>query len=560
MLKVGNLTPANYMKFGGEEYPDLFKLYNAYYITTTATTASAIRRPHLFGSLNLGANWVDECPSTSGPSNFYNVNYGGNLYWNSRKEHLEAWGHKSINSSYGAYSGSVASPIITNKTWSFSSVIPYNTANQISRYLERSHSTEKPNRYFCVKTGGGYAYNDDPWYTKNWTTTNFGTGFQVVDGSSGGGGFKMYKLDPENDHYGLFMMNSDSTNKYIRTCLIDTDNLTLLHDYTTTIWGTTTRSPSDYQYYSVEYLPKVGYLIVYKYRSNVGFQVRILRTYDETTGEKLSYDQYVLDSHGLISVGTSNNNMLYLGARMQYCPWSKEMYFAPNAYQVFWTKDGINWNSSTATGKSASTKCQKLFVDGQNIVVAVDELNFVYSRDKGQTWASKSYGSSISSNQGIFFTERSNDCIVLPYKCVNNIGINKNNVTIGYWLNDTNGNPTASVPNFYTNDYIPIDPSTSYVFFGRRSDGLQAYSNRITFYDSNKNWISTVEGNNGNWYDGWPAIATSPSNAAYARISCRLYFAGGVYPTQEQINATKFYFAKESDFKIMTNYGDLYGN
>ena len=109
--------------------------------------------------------------------------------------------------------------------------------------------------------------------------------------------------------------------------------------------------------------------------------------------------------------------------------------------------------------------------------------------------------------------------------------------------------------NFYTNDYIPIDPNTSYVFFGRSSDGLQAYSNRITFYDSNKNWISTVEGNNGTWYNGWPAIVTSPSNAAYARTSCRPLQSGNV--TQAMVDSYDWYFAKEDDFQVMTEYGDI---
>ena len=542
-----------------EIYPDLFKFYSAYPESTTQTSAANKRRPHLYVTLNGGINWVDE---TSGSKNFYNANYGGNLYFNATKYHLEAWAHKSLNSSYKSYAaacGQTATQtdlLLSRQVWTFNSGIPYSTSNQYWLYLNRNQgSTNKPGRYFGTKVGGGYVYNDDPWSTAEWTS--FGTQ-PVYDNTTVGSGFRLLKLDPE-DHYGMLIFHTDSTNYYLRSYLYDTDTATHACDYTTTVWGDTTHKATTYKCLSVEYLPKIGYIFIYSYSSENGFRVKVLYTYNQSTGEKLPYDQYYLSE--LTSITEANGTIVSQGSCAQWCGTDKTFYFAPNASKVYWTKDGLNWNSSNTTRKTSSTKCVKLFVDGQNMVIAVDALNFVYSRDKGQTWTDKSFGSSTSSTQGVFYADnRTNDGIVLPFKCINNVGINSNNVTIGYWLNNTDGSPTASAPNFYTNDYISIDPDTRYVFYGRRDDGIQTYSNRITFYDSSKNWISTVEGNSGTWYDGWPALTVSPSNAAYARISCRLYSTGGVFPTQEQINATKFYFAKESDFKVMTEYGDIVCN
>ena len=555
-VSYGLTNPATFLK-QFEEYPDLFKFYSAYPESTTESSAANKRRPHLFTGFS-GASWGDE---TEGNFQFYNMNYGGNFYFNSYNSHLEAWSHRSLSTSYNSYPASAKSPILPGKNkWTAGTGIPRNTSNQISRYVERSHSISKPNRYFCIKVGGGVVYNDSPWSTPGWTTTNFGTGFQCYDDSSTGGGFRQLKINPEQDHEMIVIMHSDTTNKYIRICLVNTDNLTLIKDYTSTICGSTTWSPSTYKSMSVEYLPNIGYIFIYSYGSAGGFRVRILRTHDLSTGELLSDTDYYYNNDLVSSITDTNSTMLYLGSRAQYCYWTKELFFAPNAYIIYWTKDGLNWSVSQTTGKTSSTKCNKLFVNGTNIVMATDALNWVFSQDKGESWETLSKGTNTSSTQGIFYADRSNDGIVIPFKCNNNIGINENNVILGYWLNTTDGSPTVSAANFYTNDYISVDPDTSYVFYGvnKQNKNTLTRNARITWYTSNKTWIQTDEGTSfisGNYQ---PCIRTSPSNAAYARISCRPLPSGTV--TQASVDSYKWYFAKESDFQIMNNYGDLYGN
>ena len=545
MLNIGNLVPASYMKFG-EEYPDLFKYYSAYPESTTQSSAANKRRPHLFTSFS-GASWGDE---TSGNVNFY---------FEGSNSLLKSFSHKSLSDSYSSYPATATSPIILSvQGWAAGTAIPRSTANQISRYVTKSHSVAHPNRYFCVKVGGAYAYNENPLNTPNWTVTDFGTGYSVKDDSNANfGAFKICAMDKEADHEMMVLFINNTTDLYHRICLVNTDNLTVLKDFTSTVLSESPYASSTYKNLSVDYLPGIGYLFVYRYANTNGFRSIMLYTYNQATGERLSYNDYYVSSVG--SITNSNNTPVALGMRGQYCPWTKEYFLAPNIYQVFWTKDGINWTGSTTTGKAATGKCQKLFVNNSQIVMAVDALNWVFSQDKGQTWETLSKGTSTSSTQGIFYPDRSNDTITLPFKCKNNIGINKDNVTLGYWLNTTDGSPTASAANFYTNDYITVDPNTSYVFYGINDQSKTMTRNaRFTWYNSSKTWIKTDEGTSfisGNYQ---PCIRTSPSNAAYVRMSCRPLPSGTV--TQAAVDSYKWYFAKESDFEVVTKYGDLSGN
>lgn len=550
MFKVGNLTPATCQSFGSSPavvYPDLYKFYTVYPTTSTASAVGNKRRPHLWTSLNGGRNLIDE---TSGNQGFYWANYGGNLYFNSDKYHLEAWGHKSQSSSYGSYSASCGTTgtktgiKLGYQSWSTSSVIPYSTSNFPATSISLSNTS---NGYFGVDSRA--MYNSSPWSTKNWTITSFGessSSYSVTTAHS----FKSFIINYEKQNEALVVYTY--SNVYIlKVVLVDLKNLTQLRDFTSELFpGGSTYITTNAQYCSVDFIPGIGYIVMYQDSSQTsqGFKTRLIYTHNPTTGADYNYSQYSVQS--VRTVGSSSNRFYSAsGAHSWYCPWSKEFYIVPNASQVLWTKDGINWNSSGTTGKSGS--CAKFLTDGNTyMILATNITTYKYSTDKGQTWSAD-----ISISPAGFNNVQSNDSLVLPFKCINNIGINKNNVTLGYWLNNTNGNPTASATNFYTNDYIPIDPNTSYVFFGRSSDGLQAYSNRITFYDSNKNWISTVEGNNGTWYNGWPAIVTSPSNAAYARTSCRPLQSGNV--TQAMVDSYDWYFAKEDDFQVMTEYGDI---
>lgn len=75
---------------------------------------------------------------------------------------------------------------------------------------------------------------------------------------------------------------------------------------------------------------------------------------------------------------------------------------------------------------------------------------------------------------------------------------NKDTITNGVYIADSNGLITNNA-SYYTSDFIPIEPSTSYV----------AVSERMNFYTSAKVWIS------GNRLD----TSVSPSNAYFCRIS-----------------------------------------
>ena len=551
-LKYGLTNPAAMM--GSEDIvPDLFKYYSAYPSDSSQSSASSKRRPQLFTSLNYGRSWQNE--NTGSSSGWYHVNYGGNLFFNHENSNgkLEAWGHKSLNSGYSAYKAVQDPPHLKKVGWTTSSAVPYSTTNQPNRELCRNHGVTHPNRYFCIKEGGGYAYNDAPWSTANWTAFNFSGVSNIT--LTDDGGFKHICIDPQTDHYGLVYYTTNDSNKYIRLYLCDLDNLSILTDYTAITVGTT-RKQTVYQYLSIDYLPNVGYLLFYNYPQNTndGFKVRILRTYDEITGEQLPYNQYVLDSHDVITVGGSSTKIVQHGSHGWYCPWTKEYYFVPNASQVFWTKDGINWNSSATTGLSSSSPVYKFFVNGYNsIIIANSATTFYYSTNKGQNW----YNDVGALSPNAFNTSRSTDSIVLPFKCTNNIGIDTSNITLGYYLNTTNGQPTSDEKWFYTNDYISIDPDTAYVFYGTNTVKEKTRRNSISFYDSNKNWISTTEGYGSGSLNNQLALVTSPSNAAYARVSCRLSDSAVV---TSNIPNYQYFFAKEDDFKVMTNCGDIVCN
>jgi len=566
MLKYGTLIPACFYPYiSSDGYPDICKFYTAMPTRSTESSAANQRRPVLYGSLNGGVRWCYETQSSN--NNFYWANYCGNFYFNSTKYNLEAWAHKSPNSNYGTYKASAgtteppADLKLGMQTWTTSAVVPYNTSNLPNREICKSFNGVNTNRYFCIKEGGGYAYSDTPWGASPWTTTSFGLSNVTLTDD---GGFKHICMNPEDDHAALVFFVTNDSNKYLRTYYCNTDSVTSVVDYTTIIWGNTTSKQATYKYVSIDYLPGVGFLIFYNDYSlgvDEGFSVRILRTYDPITGEKLTYNNFI-QTDAEQFVGTTNNEIVQYGSHGWYCPWTKEYFFAPNAYQVFWTSDGINWNNSVTTGASRTTACQKFLTDGQSMVVATSGSAYYYSRNKGQGWTTD-----VTLSPNGFNTARSNDTIVLPFKCENNIGINTSDITLGYSLNISTGAAVSDTTCFYTNEYIPVDPDTSYVFYGACitphgsiAEKQKTFYNRILYYDSNHNFISGKEGadytHTANQREV-PCLFTSPSNAAYARISCMV---DNTTVTQESIGYYKWYFAKESDFKVMTEYGDIVVN
>lgn len=562
MFSYGTLTPAIFQTYGTQptsDYPDLFKFYTVMPTRSTETQAMNIRRPVLYTSLNDGQKWTFE--SQNNNNGFYHANYCGNFYFNSDKYNLEAWTHRSASSSYSSYKARCGDTntqtgikVGTQASWTTSSAVAYNTGSLLNRNVFRNAYGINSDRYLGIREGTSsnsfqYCYNDDPWNTALWQPTNFGVSSQTFGDS---GGFKQICINTEVEHEGLlYYLTGGSGTKYIRTYLVNLDTMTSPIDYTSVIWETTTGLPSTFSYVSIDYLPGVGYLIIYWYSGNNTFTVRILRTFDPITHEPLPNNQYVCTN--AMNFGDANSKPRQNGQHGFYCPWTKEYFYCPNAKQLWWTTDGENWTKSASdTSASATTNCQKFLTDGTSMVIATSGSAYYFSRDKGTTWTA---GGSLSPNG--FNTNKSNDTIVLPFKCINNIYPSHPNIVLGYWING-NGEIQAHNQNFYLNEYMQVDPSTSYIFYGRnKTSKIKSFQNRVAWYDSSYNFISQSQMATG-FIDYGPVVAVSPSNAAYARISCNM--DNSTVATQELVDSYNWYFAKEDDFKVMTGYGDIVMN
>lgn len=108
------------------------------------------------------------------------------------------------------------------------------------------------------------------------------------------------------------------------------------------------------------------------------------------------------------------------------------------------------------------------------------------------------------------------------------------NVTLGYWIRNNNGQPESSPVNFYT-AMMPIKPDVSYVCFGRNkeTDVISGY-NRIAWYDADGVWIR-----NSTYTQNQPGIDVAPSNAAFARFHCNI---DGSEVTQELVDSYNWVF------------------
>lgn len=108
------------------------------------------------------------------------------------------------------------------------------------------------------------------------------------------------------------------------------------------------------------------------------------------------------------------------------------------------------------------------------------------------------------------------------------------NVTLGYWLRNNNGQPESSPANFYT-AMMPVKPNVSYVCFGRNkeTDAISGY-NRIAWYDADGVWIR-----NSTYTQNQPGIDVAPSNAAFARFHCNI---NGTDVTQELVDSYNWVF------------------
>ena len=108
------------------------------------------------------------------------------------------------------------------------------------------------------------------------------------------------------------------------------------------------------------------------------------------------------------------------------------------------------------------------------------------------------------------------------------------NVTLGYWIRNNNGQPESSPANFYT-AMMPVKPGVSYVCFGlnKETNVISGY-NRIAWYDADGVWIR-----NSTYTQNQPGIDVAPSNAAFARFHCNI---NGTDVTQELVDSYNWVF------------------
>ena len=117
---------------------------------------------------------------------------------------------------------------------------------------------------------------------------------------------------------------------------------------------------------------------------------------------------------------------------------------------------------------------------------------------------------------------------------LNEANYTADNVVLGYWLRNSDGQPESSSANFYTN-MMPVKPNVSYVCFGRNKETntISGY-NRIAWYDANGVWIR-----NSTYTANTPGIDVSPSNAAFARFHCNI---NSTPVTQELVDSYNWVF------------------
>lgn len=115
--------------------------------------------------------------------------------------------------------------------------------------------------------------------------------------------------------------------------------------------------------------------------------------------------------------------------------------------------------------------------------------------------------------------------------------LNPDEIEIGYYIASSTGVLTESDYNFMTG-FMPVKPSRSYVFFGRRieDDRLSSY-NRIHWFDSNQEYIST-----NTYTKDTVGKGVAPANAYFAKCSCNESGATSRVTTQEIVDGYNWVF------------------
>ncbi|MBO4622368.1 MAG: hypothetical protein J5691_00640 [Bacilli bacterium] len=124
-------------------------------------------------------------------------------------------------------------------------------------------------------------------------------------------------------------------------------------------------------------------------------------------------------------------------------------------------------------------------------------------------------------------------------------------VELGYYRDKANnGAKTSASYNFLTG-YMPVKPNTSYVLYGRKksNNGLSSY-NRIHWFDSDLNYISTND-----YTKDTIGKGTSPANAAYAQGSINESGGTSTATTQEIIDSYNWTFREGTAEQAFVKFG-----
>ena len=184
---------------------------------------------------------------------------------------------------------------------------------------------------------------------------------------------------------------------------------------------------------------------------------------------------------------------------------------------------------------------QKLLKNPVTVTEAsIDNLE-VTTTEAEHTVPTPDYPLDIVCNNGVLKVGPNNDVIAegtpetVTITGKNLLDINK---TSGAGHLNTSGE-LVPFDNYYCSDYIEIKPSTVYTYTETMKSAVQDNYIRLCFYDSNKTFISPIQGN-------MPTIEaktytykiTSPVNAKYIRISSHSDFVKG--QLEEGIRPTKY--------------------
>lgn len=130
---------------------------------------------------------------------------------------------------------------------------------------------------------------------------------------------------------------------------------------------------------------------------------------------------------------------------------------------------------------------------------------------------------------------------VLTVSGINLLDPSTSNIKIGQQVT-ANGEITSLYPNNWRTDYIPVEGGKAYAFWGRtKSDNTISAYNRINWYTVDKTHIYPRP----SYTVDTVTVATAPSNAAYAILSCSPYKSDAAI-TRETFDLFNWMFVESS--------------